>query len=163
MLNFLRNPRKKGFSIIELMIVIGLMAALAGILTPVFFTSGTAVRETKIQQDIGVIEKAVLTFINDTGLPYAGTDAVSISMLQQLGYISLPDSSGITYSIAVDEALSVWRDNSDYNDQTGTYRFNRVKAIQNGAELTIRVVAEDTFSGNLYADVVIFNINVSVE
>jgi prepilin-type N-terminal cleavage/methylation domain-containing protein len=78
---FTRN--KKGFSLIELCIVIGLMAILVGSITPVFIKRVQVKAGEKTAQEMSVIQQAALSY-------YVANNAwpVSIQVLQSEGYLN---------------------------------------------------------------------------
>ena len=78
---FTRN--KKGFSLIELCIVIGLLAILAGSITPVFIKRVQVKAGEKTAQEMSVIQQAALSY-------YVANNAwpASIQALQSAGYLN---------------------------------------------------------------------------
>lgn len=78
---FTRN--KRGFSLIELCIVIGLLAFLAGSITPVFIKRVQVKAGEKTAQEMSVIQQAALSY-------YVANNAwpASIQALQSAGYLN---------------------------------------------------------------------------
>lgn len=64
------KKKKHGFTVIELMIVISLLAALAGIMSPLFSVGTSAADIAKMRMDKGTITKAVQNYINEHGIPF---------------------------------------------------------------------------------------------
>lgn len=95
----LYGKKRKGFSIIELIIVISLMAALAGVLTPVFMTGSQAADTAKMKANLETLKKAVANYMNDFTIPFkdgvVGSGKITIAHLQEKGYLSESDASSL--------------------------------------------------------------------
>ncbi len=96
----LYGKKRKGFSIIELIIVISLMAALAGVLTPVFMTGSQAADTAKMKANLETLKKAVANYMNDFTVPFKDgvvkkENKITIAYLQEKGYLSESDVSSL--------------------------------------------------------------------
>lgn len=107
--------KKYAFTVIELLIVITIMAALTSILTPVFLTSSSQADETKKNADINSISKAVSSYMADFIIPFKKTQTgymdtpISIMYLSTNGYLGNVNARGkYGYSIRTPEARAVW-------------------------------------------------------
>ena len=106
---FTRN--KKGFSLVELCIVIGVMAILAGSITPVFIKRIQIKAGEKTAQEISIIQQAGLSyFAENAGWPADLTALKNAGYLNpswttnnpwQNPYIILSSASGFTVSTVV--------------------------------------------------------------
>lgn len=59
---------RRGFTMIELLVVIVVLAALAGIMLPRFMDAGQRSRETALHGDLKLLRTAIEAFRQDTGL-----------------------------------------------------------------------------------------------
>ena len=79
------RKRKKGFTLIELMIVIAIIAILAAVLVPNFMRAREASRLTACKSNLKNISTAVETYSNDwDGLYPGGTDGQNRTQLPAL-------------------------------------------------------------------------------
>ena len=67
--------RRRGFTLVELLVVIVVLAVLAAIVLPKFMDSSTRSRESALKSDLKLLRNAVATFQTDTGT-YPATMAV---------------------------------------------------------------------------------------
>lgn len=63
----MRFNNKRGFTLIEVIVVAGIIAILAGILVPIIFNQIDESRTARAQADLKTIQTAILTFRKDTG------------------------------------------------------------------------------------------------
>lgn len=61
------RDRRRGFTLMELLIVIIVIAVLAAIALPKFINSGTRSKEASLKSDLKIYRNAVGLFLNDTG------------------------------------------------------------------------------------------------
>jgi general secretion pathway protein G len=59
--------KRGGFSLIELIIVIALIAILAGAMVPLFRTSRLEAQQAKVAAELDALKSAAMMFHNDTG------------------------------------------------------------------------------------------------
>ncbi len=59
--------RRRGFTLVELLVVIVVLAVLAAIVLPKFMDSSTRSRESALMSDLKLLRNAVATFQTDTG------------------------------------------------------------------------------------------------
>lgn len=64
---FMRLRSEKGFTLIEVIVVAGIIAILAGILVPLIFKEIDESRIMRANADIGSVSSAILVFKKDTG------------------------------------------------------------------------------------------------
>lgn len=60
--------RVRGFTLVELLVVIVVLAVLAAIVLPKFMDSGKRSRESALKSDLKLVRNAISLFRNDTGL-----------------------------------------------------------------------------------------------
>lgn len=79
MLQRIKNNTKnqKGFTLVELMVVIAIIGVLAAIAVPRFTTSADAARGAKVQADLRTLDSALMMYVaaNSGTLPAEGTAA----------------------------------------------------------------------------------------
>lgn len=74
---------KRGFSLIELLVVVAIIAILVGVATPYYSDYVKESKRAKALQDLDVLKQAVVLFNSQEDLPYLGllgTDTVGISL-----------------------------------------------------------------------------------
>ena len=80
--------RRSGFTIIEFVIVVALMAVLAGVLSPMFYGSQESAKRAKAQTEIDAIASAVRAYYSDKGSFDDGTGAnIDLDHLVENGYL----------------------------------------------------------------------------
>jgi len=62
-----RVSLRRGFTLVELLIVIVILAVLAAIAIPRFMNSGTRSKTASLRSDLKLVRNAIQTFSNDTG------------------------------------------------------------------------------------------------
>ncbi len=62
-----KNKSRRGFTLVELLIVVGIIGVLAGILIPVFQGAMQKTKQKSTMVDIGNISKAVISYTTDMG------------------------------------------------------------------------------------------------
>lgn len=83
-----RRDRARGFTIIEFIIVIALIAILTGVIVPMFFTSTTRARDMKLVTGADSIANALRMYMMLSGGPYDSYgNLVSIDYLISKGHI----------------------------------------------------------------------------
>jgi general secretion pathway protein G len=91
--------RERGFTLVELLVVIVVLAVLAAVVIPKFVDSGLRSKESALKSNLSLLRNAVSLFQNDTGA-YPAT-------LADLAATSAPanglDSSGNTKSITASD------------------------------------------------------------
>jgi len=89
------RPTRRGFTLVELLVVIIVIAVLAAIAIPKFASSSQRSKESSLRANLKVVRNAVEMFKNDTGLfPAALTDLTATS-----APANGKDASGATKSI----------------------------------------------------------------
>ncbi|MEI6842892.1 MAG: prepilin-type N-terminal cleavage/methylation domain-containing protein [bacterium] len=74
------NHFNKGFSLIELLVVISLISALAGIIVSYTYTAGQKSRDTQRKQNMDQLVKGINMYFADNGtLPRSGTTCATVS------------------------------------------------------------------------------------
>ncbi len=64
---YLLRKSRKGFTLVELLVVIVVLAVLAAIVLPKFVGAGTRSKESALKSDLKLIRNAITLFYNDTG------------------------------------------------------------------------------------------------
>ena len=62
------NRKAGGFTLVELLVVIVVLAVLAAIVLPKFMDSGNRSKESALKSDLTLLRNAITTFKTDTGL-----------------------------------------------------------------------------------------------
>jgi len=79
---------KRGFSLIELLVVVAIIAILVGVATPYYSDYVRESKRAKALQDLDVLKQAVVLHNSQEDLPYLGilgTDTAALSSLPTLG------------------------------------------------------------------------------
>jgi general secretion pathway protein G len=86
---------RKGFTLVELLVVIVVLAVLAAIVLPKFLGAGQRSKEAALKSDLKILRNAVSLYLTDTGAyPAALSDLASTSAIA-----SGLDSTGASKSI----------------------------------------------------------------
>ena len=85
MLNRKLNNKKRGFTLVELLIVIVILAVLAAIAIPRFMDSGTRSKEASLRGDLKLMRNAIELFHNDTGAWPAATSDLAVTTAPSAG------------------------------------------------------------------------------
>lgn len=85
MLNRKLNNKKRGFTLVELLIVIVILAVLAAIAIPRFMDSGTRSKEASLKSDLKLVRNAIELFHNDTGAWPAATSDLAVTTAPTAG------------------------------------------------------------------------------
>jgi len=85
---YLLKRSRKGFTLVELLVVIVVLAVLAAIVLPKFVGAGTRSKESALKSDLKLIRNAVTLFYNDTGAYPASTAGLSATSAPAAGLAS---------------------------------------------------------------------------
>ena len=85
MLNRKLNNKKRGFTLVELLIVIVILAVLAAIAIPRFMDSGTRSKEASLKGDLKLLRNAIELFHNDTGAWPSATSDLTVTTAPSAG------------------------------------------------------------------------------
>lgn len=148
----LTTKRKKGFSAIELGIVVGLIVILAGSMVPIFLESRVSAKYAKAKTDLEAIASAAKSYYSD----HYTMAGLTLTMLNQNGYLSaIPkDPWGEDYVL-----MSAYKDDDgDEKPDIGS----KVVAVSAGQNGTLEAVDTDTgtLTGTLGDDAMVIIINV---
>jgi general secretion pathway protein G len=81
----IRNPHSRGFTLLELMIVISIIVILAVIAMPQYQKSITHARETVLRDDLYLMRKAIDLYAADKGkLPQSLDDLVTAGYIREI-------------------------------------------------------------------------------
>src|SRR4051812_38591567 len=89
------RDRRRGFTLMELLIVIIVIAVLAAIALPRFINSGLRSKEASLKSDLKIYRNAVQLFLNDTGAYPATLAALAAAAAPATGL----DSAGASKAI----------------------------------------------------------------
>lgn len=111
----------KGFSLIELLIVVAIIAILAGIAVPNFLEAQTRSKVSRVQNDLRVLATALESYhVDNQGYPMWQIDGISIN---PVSWRLLPLTTPISYMTKVppqdpfrDKSLPLVYDTYDYVD-----------------------------------------------
>lgn len=86
----MNRKNARGFSIIEMILVISIMAALIGVLVPVFFTNDEAAESVRDNANMEMISKAISNYMLDYGSPFYGPakKPITSEKLVEMGYLT---------------------------------------------------------------------------
>ncbi len=93
MLNGSPKKKNKGFTLVELLVVLSIIALLLTIATPRYFTSLDRAKEATLKQDLNTVRQAVDKFYSDNG-----TYPESLEALVEKQYINKLPVDPITES-----------------------------------------------------------------
>lgn len=126
-----RYKKHRGFTLIELVIVIAIMLILAGSLLPIISTNREEARTARAQSDVDMIRSAASMLFADTGVwaPAGGTTCGGIDFCNDgAGLVTNDDGSGVTIDGWNGPYLTEWR-----NDPWGNaYRIYDENAAVSG-------------------------------
>ena len=123
---FMESGRARGFTLVELIIVIAILAILAGIAIPSFINANMAARGSKILADMNACESAVNIYYAKNGSFPADSETIVASYLA--GWPKSP----------VGLALIKKHDNTDLILDVQTANYIYIKPAD-GSELDIRI------------------------
>lgn len=86
---------KRGFSLIELLVVVAIIAILVGVAAPYYNDYVKQSKQTKALQDIDVLKQAVLLHDSQEDLPYLGIIATSTSNTVRVPILGETDFNGL--------------------------------------------------------------------
>ena len=67
-INCLMKRKMRGFTLVELLVVVVVLAVLAAIVLPKFMDSGKRSKESALRSDLKLVRNAISLFRNDTGV-----------------------------------------------------------------------------------------------
>ena len=158
------TKRSKGFTLIELMIVVAIIGILAAVAIPKFADLVTKSKEAAVKGSLGAVRSAVSIYYGDTegtyptnlfvGLTTGGRYMPAISGLASLGMIDIPKTKtgnpGHLYGSVNDPRLVKEGDATDANDATPFYFVNGAVTTTRNGELFINCSHNDT-KGNIWS------------
>ena len=98
--------QRGGFTLVELLVVIGIIAALAALIVPAVFQARVYAKNAAIKAEIDMLHMAIMNYKNEYGSfpPSPATSGEAFTHIQQIFPRSSPSPSGVT----VDTALVGW-------------------------------------------------------
>jgi prepilin-type N-terminal cleavage/methylation domain-containing protein len=101
-----RNSREKGFTLIEIIVVLGVIAILAAVLTPTVMTFLADARRGRAEGDANKIAGALGQLMKDTGQYPGNMVGSGVTFLVSEGNSPSGTVAGVTFDSATDEALA---------------------------------------------------------
>jgi prepilin-type N-terminal cleavage/methylation domain-containing protein len=86
---------KRGFSLIELLVVVAIIAILVGVATPYYSDYVRESKKAKALQDLDVLKQAVVLFNSQEDLPYQGLLASDPTLLEPVPVLGENDFNGL--------------------------------------------------------------------
>ncbi len=86
---------KRGFSLIELLVVVAIIAILVGVATPYYSDYVRESKKAKALQDLDVLKQAVVLFNSQEDLPYQGLLATDPTLLEPVPILGENDFNGL--------------------------------------------------------------------
>ena len=86
---------KRGFSLIELLVVVAIIAILVGVATPYYQDYVRESKRTKALQDLDVLKQAVVLFNSQEDLPYRGMLATDSALTEPVPILGENDFNGL--------------------------------------------------------------------
>ena len=116
--------KNSGFTLLEIVIVLAVIGALAAMIAPRAFTYLEDARRTQAQNDANRIAEAIGKFVQDTGLPpYKNNASSPKNQVWQMGvdFDCLYSSSGNDFATTTDETTSdSWTSGGGVQCQSGS-------------------------------------------
>ncbi len=117
---------KKGFTLIEIIVVVAIISLLAGVLTPMIFNALGDAKVSTAKADIKSISTGVLLFNRDTGLwPYCATEDFPEQHYEYLTSDEgeIPDLSQVSWNEGESDnfANHLTQNSIEYNNWKGPY------------------------------------------
>ena len=125
--------RTKGFTVIELLIVVALLGILATIVMPKFIGQDVTAKQKKVLADLATIDAALQLYYSDNGSwPAAGS---SLSFLAASGYLAavpVPPAVTTNFNVGTTYSLGAVNSGTSYQTYRGTVSFSG--AWRNGSD-----------------------------
>lgn len=116
---------RKGFTLIEVIVVAGIIAILAGILVPMIFKEIDEARITRALADTKSISTAIMVFRKDTGKWPALSDdcTTKVTLLEGNGNAPSNDITSLGYDTSVTKSFNDYfqSNNGCFNNWNGPY------------------------------------------
>jgi prepilin-type N-terminal cleavage/methylation domain-containing protein len=115
--------KKSGFTLVEIMIVVAIIALLAAVAIPNFVKSRAEARLSACTSNMRVIDAAIQQYLIKNDMGESDYGAVTISVLQEDEYLhkapTCPASKGAQYLISTENGVECPASGSDYH---GSYK-----------------------------------------
>lgn len=122
---------RRGFTLMELLIVIIVIAVLAAIALPRFINSGLRSKEASLKSDLKIYRNAVQLFVNDTGAYPKDLNSLSATKAPASGV----DASGATKAIVASDWKGPYIDEI-MDDPVSANPFKYTKSSPNVGKIT---------------------------